>query len=403
MARRLAFDGEYHDWLNANAFPDNFETREMFLRDKEIVDNVFLEYGLESTEVIVPLMDNIIQAQIPLLDFAIFEDILPPGPEAICVTHSGVFHADEMFAFALLRMNHKGMRLVRTREKAILESNDERIIFVDVGGEYDKTKRFDHHQLSFSQKFDEFSVTPMSSAGLIWGHFGTSMLRSLYEFFVRKVVPASEWDYFFNNKEKLLPYVFVKFYHNFVEEIDAHDNGVDVSTFPLGTSYSRCVARYNGLRMDLGVRKAVSHASEIIASGLKEIFSTGIIAAAKLDLFMARDIMYPSEVTAKGFLDIRQIPSHDGTFLQWRGCLHQLERAHGIAGKYKYIVYREGVNTIAVTACTHEFSFTPRVLFPEKYTHGGFEKIIFAHKNRFYIKFAGDVTIDEIMGMVIDQ
>lgn len=65
-------------------------------------------------------------------------------------THDGVFHTDEVFAFALLQdalkyvCPNSTINLIRTRDKDILGACH---ILLDVGGEYSlETGRFDHHQ-----------------------------------------------------------------------------------------------------------------------------------------------------------------------------------------------------------------------------------------------------------------
>jgi uncharacterized UPF0160 family protein len=64
---------------------------------------------------------------------------------ALWVTHSGKFHCDEVFGYAVLRLalgdEHE---LRRTRKPDVIAAAD---IVWDVGGIYDAdTKRFDHHQ-----------------------------------------------------------------------------------------------------------------------------------------------------------------------------------------------------------------------------------------------------------------
>jgi uncharacterized UPF0160 family protein len=73
-------------------------------------------------------------------------------------THSGPFHADEVFAYALLRIFlGQELELVRTRDPAIIAGAD---LAVDVGGEYDPRRgRFDHHQRVYHG--------PLSSAGMV--------------------------------------------------------------------------------------------------------------------------------------------------------------------------------------------------------------------------------------------
>lgn len=81
------------------------------------------------------------------------------GPKALrVVTHSGPFHADEVFAYALLRtFLGQELELVRTRDPAIIARAD---LAIDVGGQYDpRRRRFDHHQRAY--------LGPLSSAGMV--------------------------------------------------------------------------------------------------------------------------------------------------------------------------------------------------------------------------------------------
>lgn len=60
--------------------------------------------------------------------------------------HDGIFHADELFAIALVELVWSGTRVevIRTRDAAKLAECDQRI---DVGGKYDpSTGDYDHHQ-----------------------------------------------------------------------------------------------------------------------------------------------------------------------------------------------------------------------------------------------------------------
>lgn len=63
------------------------------------------------------------------------------------ITHNGQFHADEVFACALL-LEHVGeLEIERTRVIDAVEYSDISTFIVDVGGIYDpEMKNFDHHQ-----------------------------------------------------------------------------------------------------------------------------------------------------------------------------------------------------------------------------------------------------------------
>ncbi|CAL8340107.1 unnamed protein product [Merluccius merluccius] len=131
-------------------------------------------------------------------------------------THNGTFHCDEVLACFILRQlpEYQDAKIIRTRDPAELAKCD---IVVDVGGEFDpKRHRYDHHQRSFGENFQSLCaekpwVTKLSSAGLIYLHFGRQLLAQLTK--------LGEGD-------KQLEVLFDKLYENFVEEVDGVDNGI---------------------------------------------------------------------------------------------------------------------------------------------------------------------------------
>ncbi|XP_050254137.1 uncharacterized protein LOC126700164 isoform X2 [Quercus robur] len=91
-------------------------------------------------------------------------------------THNGSFHCDEALACFMLRLTHKfsAAQIVRTRDPKILESLD---AVVDVGGLYDSTRdRYDHHQNGFAEVFGHGFTTKLSSAGLVYKHYGLEII-----------------------------------------------------------------------------------------------------------------------------------------------------------------------------------------------------------------------------------
>ena len=64
--------------------------------------------------------------------------------------HGGAFHADDVFAVAILKSIYPDLRVVRTRDPKKLRGADAR---VDVGNKYNhKTKDYDHHQREMAGK-----------------------------------------------------------------------------------------------------------------------------------------------------------------------------------------------------------------------------------------------------------
>lgn len=143
-------------------------------------------------------------------------------------THSGTFHCDEALACAMLKClpQYKNAEIVRSRDQQVLDGCD---IVVDVGAEYNpENHRYDHHQRTFSLNLAQCNPqvktekwanrTKLSSAGLVYAHFGHQVLQAM--------VPESKFkpdelcsEYF------TALYKFV--YENLMEEVDAVDNGVD--------------------------------------------------------------------------------------------------------------------------------------------------------------------------------
>ncbi|VDK75785.1 unnamed protein product [Onchocerca ochengi] len=89
-------------------------------------------------------------------------------------------------------------------------------IVVDVGGEYSHAAmKYDHHQRDFAHTMNTLQVlnfdTKLSSAGLIYAHFGKNVISALLG------LP---------HDDPVIDILFKKVYEIFVESIDAIDNGI---------------------------------------------------------------------------------------------------------------------------------------------------------------------------------
>jgi len=104
-----------------------------------------------------------------------------------------------------------------------------------VGGEFDPAKkRFDHHQRSFTHSFSslkpektQWSIK-LSSAGLVYVHYGMTKSEKI--------------------DQNLVAIIYDKMYENFVKEIDAIDNGVEISetkAYSINTNLSARVSFLN--------------------------------------------------------------------------------------------------------------------------------------------------------------
>ena len=99
-------------------------------------------------------------------------------------THSGSFHADDVFGVGVLMGVFPSHCLLRTRNNALIEPAD---FAVDVGGLWDAdTGRFDHHQRGFAGARDPHLVDGVekpgvgfASAGLVWSAYGVAYVQAL--------------------------------------------------------------------------------------------------------------------------------------------------------------------------------------------------------------------------------
>ncbi|CEM23379.1 unnamed protein product [Vitrella brassicaformis CCMP3155] len=150
----------------------------------------------------------------------------PPSPDEVAAgeqlkligTHDGVFHCDEVLACALLRLlpEYESAAVIRSRNPAYL---DKAHTVVDVGGVYDAAaRRFDHHQAGFADVLGGGFETKLSSAGLVYKHYG----RRVIETIVGPQAAAAAIDV-----------MYKKIYQSFVEAIDGIDNGIEVADGPL--------------------------------------------------------------------------------------------------------------------------------------------------------------------------
>jgi uncharacterized UPF0160 family protein len=129
----------------------------------------------------------------------------------ILVTHPGSFHADDLFATAVLSIVFDGhIKIIRTRDQEIIKKAD---IVYDVGGIYDPENNcFDHHQKGGAGQ--RKNGIPFSSFGVIWKKYGEQICGS------KEVADRID--------------------RKIVQPIDAGDNGIDIlkPTFPDVFPYS---------------------------------------------------------------------------------------------------------------------------------------------------------------------
>ena len=313
-------------------------------------------------------------------------------------THSGTFHADEALGCFLLRRTRafEGAEIVRSRDPAVLGPLD---CVLDVGAEYDPERlRFDHHQRGFAETFGHgFERVPLSSAGLVYKHFGREIIARQLEL----APDAAE-----------LETLFLELYRQFVQAVDANDNGV---------------ARYEGAgqqqyedHTSLGARVSALNPAWNEPAGEAEQ-RKGFEAAMEMTggEFLQR-LNYVHKTWLPGRQYVQQAISgrhevHPGgrvirlpRYCPWKDHLYSLESEMGVEEPLLYCLFEDDREKKWRITCVSETpqSFVNRLSLPEAWRGlrgeelsqvSGIPGCIFVHANGF---IGGNDTFEGALAMV---
>lgn len=258
-------------------------------------------------------------------------------------THNGHFHADEALAVYMLRLlpKYQSSSLCRTRDPALLADCD---IVVDVGGEYDvSTDRYDHHQRTFNTTFPN-RPTKLSSAGLVYMHFGKAIIA--------QTLGVSE-------DAEEVQVLWKKIYEDFIEALDAHDNGISAydpkaitsaglekrfadGGFSLGAMVSRLNPNWNDVMPSDPVlaQQAEDEKFLVASQRMGEEFSRDLDYYAKSWL-PAREIVHAAYAKRLSYDSKGRILVFDGQSVPWKDHLYTLEAQEGGDAKVVYVLYPE--------------------------------------------------------------
>lgn len=264
--------------------------------------------------------------------------------EANAITHSGVFHADEVFATYILSNVIDDLKVARSN---IVPENFEGIVY-DVGKIYDpKNQRFDHHQ---KEGAGDRNGVKYASAGLIWKEYGKSFL-------LKKGIEQTDIERVFKKVDKEI-----------IQNIDGIDNGQKdlfsgftinamVSTFNPNwdektnpnESFKKAVNFIDQMMSNYIEREKSVERASIITKNAIENAKDGII---ELDQFVpwqteyfetpeekTHDLYYVIFPSNRGGYNIQTIPIEFGSFQnkqlfpeEWRGKTNkELKEITGIA------------------------------------------------------------------------
>lgn len=259
------------------------------------------------------------------------------------VTHAGIFHADDVFSYALLGIfnsiqeNPAKYQLQRVNNAVDIPENAD-IVF-DIGG-----GKFDHHQ-DLNQFHEDENNTPYASFGLLWKEHG----HEIIDYFVKdmKNVSQETKDSIFNSFEKSL-----------VVPIDANDNGIFTNDF----SVSNVIRDFNDeAGSDSAFIKAAILAQAIIGRRLGNV----IIKVTKEQAILLNTTFVTPEIAV--------LPFH--------GPYSKLSELHP---ELKLVIYqsnRNGFNINVVRDKREDGTFVNRFTIPQ--SAATMQGVVFLHKAGF--------------------
>lgn len=319
----------------------------------------------------------------------------------VIVTHSGTFHADEALAVHMLSKLpvFREYDLIRTRDPVEIAKGT---IVVDVGAEYDPERhRYDHHQRGFNETFDEAHKTKLSSAGLVWKHFGKDILAAHLGMSV---------------DDERVPLLYLKMYDDFVEAIDAIDNGMSLypdvkgppayrSRTDLSSRVGFLNPRWNQTWDDADLMSRFRRASLLAGTEFFERVDDAMEAwlpARKIvdDALQQRKSFAGADPQGRILLFERAV--------NWKGHIYDLEEEHRIRDEEKplYVVYPDESGKWRVQAVpVNSESFESRRALPEPWRGirdaelselSGIPECVFVHQSGF---IGGNVTRNGALAM----
>ncbi|KAL0868295.1 hypothetical protein ABMA27_007825 [Loxostege sticticalis] len=238
---------------------------------------------------------------------------------------------------------YKDAKIVRTRNPELLNACD---VVVDVGAVFNHDKkRYDHHQREFNESLsslrpelgDKYKIK-LSSAGLVYTYYGEKLIQQL----APKEAPLNDDD---------LKIIFRKVYENFIEEIDAIDNGVPMTEeeprYKICTHLSARVGRLNpewNSKQEVNLDDIFQQAMKLV--GEEFLYSVNYLINVWLPArdFVKNSIEKRFEIHKSG-----EIMEFEERF-PWKEHFFELEAEMAIEPKIKYVIFNDKPNSWRVQA-----------------------------------------------------
>lgn len=270
---------------------------------------------------------------------------------------------------------------------------------LDVGGVYDPERfRYDHHQRGFDNNFDNGFNTKLSSAGLVYKHFGLNIVAQ--ELGLELTHPDVER-------------VYKAVYKNFVEAIDAVDNGVNqyntdkLPRYVNNTHLSGRVGRLNPDWLETNTSEKENESFNLAMELAGQEFLDSLEYHAKSWL-PARTIVSNCIIKRNELEPSGQIMMLD-RFCPWKEHIHELEEELKLDPSIKYVLYQDERNlqwriqAVAVAVGSFE-SRKPlpaswRGLMDKQLSEVvGVEDCVFVHSSGF---IGGNLSFEGVLAMGI--
>lgn len=244
--------------------------------------------------------------------------------------------------------------VIRSRDTEVLETCD---IIVDVSGVYDKVKYFDHHQRGFDVTFGAEYKTKLSSAGLIYKHFGRQVLGQL--------LGVSEND-------KSIDVLYPKIYTEFIEAIDANDNGISAYPDTVSPAFKSSSITLPSMVSRLNPIWSHPQASEdaylderfSLASTLMGQAFENVVEGYGKGWYPAKSIVQEAFDDRLKYDAKRRVVVFD-QFVPWKEHLYTIEEETDSKGQILYVLYSDGKNWRIQAVAESANSFTSRKPLPE--------------------------------------
>jgi uncharacterized UPF0160 family protein len=291
-----------------------------------------------------------------LVAVPVFPSELGGNNTTFVATHDGSFHVDEAMACGLLRHTElfASCGVVRSRVPA------QHVLccaVVDVGGVYDPSRHlYDHHQLDFQERMNTGThqyATRMSSAGLIYKHFGKQILSQ----YADACLAAGAISQRPTSSD--LELLYDRVYKGFVEHIDGVDNGVEeyCASSSVGSGGDKEVALTRNYILSSSISTRVgrlfprwtegSTRADEDAAFVKAVSMCTVEFFEAVDFYLCswlpgRQIVQAAFHSANTIHPSEQIMVLPKGNVPWKEHLEDVERDLGCLGKVVYVLFSDG-------------------------------------------------------------